>query len=520
MCIRKFIALSFLIVLATAIFITPLRKAFAESEVAVAPEIVKALLNEDWKVVVDKCGPNENLNNDPVLRAIKGHSCLALNRNNESFLLFLSLRSEADRKAWRAWTEDIARRNPRKPVVQYLKGDALARFSDHDSAIQSYNEALKQKPDMALALIARGVAYAVKREWDESLKDLERACAMKNPLAEAYASLGTLLVLKKAPDGAIKAYVKALERSPEYILALNGRGCAYYGLAKWEEANKDFVEAAKSLPLPLFLGNLRALGVAAENLHFPGLNDSPLFRFTDFLDWDGLREETAKEGDILCRLLGYQLPEKIDAEIITNLNKALETPYFYEKIKGKIDLKEASKPTNKLIEDTRPTRGKKISELSKEEKENIILLNRLLLEHNYPLYIAKSNQRDPGMQLTLTQGLVDSLAYKKGLAPGQIAGGQWRMDHLWRPMANALETSGIPVVTFIGKELNNHLKFSTDTNRIALQSKYGIPLETVRPGGVTTDMRRAFIDQGEWPVTNWFGLAQSVSHPTSTAPKK
>jgi len=500
--------------------ITTAGEVFPKSEIIANPEIEKALLAEEWKVIAEKSGPDETLLDSPVLRAIKGHAYLALNRNNESFLLFLSLRNEADRKAWWVWTEDIAMQNPRNPVAQYLKGDALARLSNHDLAIHSYNKALEQRPDMALALIARGVAYAVTHAWDKSLKDLEQASEMKNPLAEAYASLGTLLILKKAPDGAIEAYNKALDLSPGYILAYNGLGCAYYGSNKWEEANKKFVEAAKSLPLPLFLGNLRSLGVAAENLHFFGSNNSPLFRFTDFLDWDGLRKETAKAEDLLYRLLGYQLPEKIDAVMITNLNKAVETPHFFKKIKDKIDLKEASKHTNKLIKDTRTSRGKKISELSKKEKENIVLLNRLLLENNYPLYIAKYNQRDPGMQLTLTQRLVDSLAYKKSLTPAQIVTGQWNMDHIGSPVANALETSGIPVVAFIGKELNNHIKFSTETNRIALQSKYRIRLETVRPGGVTTDMRRAFIDQEEWPVTNWFGLAQSVSYSASPATKK
>lgn len=494
-------------------------RAFPDHSPTINPEIEKNLLTEDWKTVAEKCGQNEKLVVCPVLRAIKGHACLALNRNNESFVLFLSIGNNKDRLAWKAWTDDFVKRHADKPIAHYLKGDALARLGDLELAIQSYNKALKEKSDLVPALIARGVQFVAKRQWNDARNDFERAIDTKPPLAEAYASLGTLLILKKAPEGAYDSYEKALKLSPGYVLALNGLGCAKYGLAEWESANQDFAEAAKNLPLPLFLGNLRALGVAAENLNLPGLENSPLFRFTDFLDWTTLRVETAKEGDLLRTLLGYQLPEQLETNVINKLNKALESPTFYQEVTGKINMKEASKKLLALIEETKSLRTKKAADLTKEGKDRIRLLNRILIECAYPLLIAKHNQRDPGTQLTLTHGLMDQMEYKGSLRPDQIATGQWRIDHLWRPFANALISSGVPVVSFVGRELKQHHEFSTHTNELVCQSKYGISLDTLRPGGVTTEMRRAFVDQGEWPVANWFGLAQSTVYLSRTVDK-
>ena len=472
-------------------------------------QLENAVLQADWKTVIEQTQDNETLADSPVFRAIRGHACLALNQNNEALILFLSIDNDPSRQLWKSWTANFADRHSDNPVAYYLKGDGSARFSDYESAIQSYDKALEINPGFTLALIARGVAHAVGSRWDDSLKDLEKACKSKNPLAEAYACLGNLMLSKKSALGALEAYQRALKLSQNYALALNGIGCAKYGLGKWEEANEDFLAASKQFPLPLFLGNLRALGVASENLLYVGQENSPLFRFTDFLDWPSLQEESFQDNSLVRALIGHELPEKIDMDIVIRLNEALADPAFYSRIKTKIALEEASQQLMKLIEETEELRDKAISEIAKQHKEKIILLNRLLLEQHYPFYIAKHYQRDPGMQILFAHGLMDQHSYKKSLTPAQIAGGQWRMDHIYRPGADFLETLKLPVVSFLGKQFNRHFEFSTETNRHALKSQYGIDLEAVRPGGVTTDMRRAFVDNGNWPVANWFGLVQS-----------
>ena len=487
---------------------------------ALLGEFGKAALAGDWKAIAGKTINLEEMEQSPVLRALKGHAALALNKNNEAFSLFLSLESDKDKQAWKAWAGDLAAANPDNHVALYLKGDALARCGESDAALREASAALKMKPDCAPALIVRGTLLAEKERWNDARKDLDAACEMKDPLAEAFVSRGTLQVLKKAPEGAEGSFNRALALSPGYALAINGLGCAQYGLAKWKEANKSFVDAAKEMPISLFIGNLRALAVAAENLYMPGMDDSPLFRLTDFIDWTSLSSETEKEGDVLRTLLGFPLPKEIDADAIEKLNKALETPGFYDKVKAKLDLKDASKRLLALIDDTAALRRKAFAGMAEQDKASILMLNRLILEHAYPCCIAKHNQRDPGTQLTFTKGFMDMGTYMNQLTPQQLAGGQWRKDHIWRPMQDALASfANDPISKFVSKQWGHHLDLSDKFVAKTYNQKYGGDILDIRPGGVTTDMRLAFIDKGEWPVITWFGLAHSTPFESKTAAK-
>lgn len=506
--------LSYLV--ATLIFFLPatLAAITATDDTNLDPDIEKALLIADWETVATKCGSNdEKLAKAPILRAIKGHACLTLNRNNESLALLLSIENENDKEAWNAYSQSLLQKAGSNPIALYLRGDALARAEDLDGAIDFYGRALAAKPRFQLALIGRGTAFAAKEQWDGARKDFEEAQMEDQPrLAEAYASMGALQILKRAPEGARQSYEQALNISPGYVLALNGLACAKYGLADWEAANSHFAEAARGLPIPLFLGNLRALGVAAENLRLQGQENSPLFRFTDFYDWEALREETLKPDDVFRSFLGRELPSELDEAIIGEMNRGLENLRFCDIASGEINMEGASQELPRLIKETATLRKDEAAKPGKEQFEKICLLNRLLLEQAYPLLIARHTQRDPGMQLTLTHGLVNQTQYKESLSISQIARGQVNMDYLGRPLANALKSSGVPVLKFWGEQLNNHIDFSTKTNDMALQRNYGIGIDAVRPGGVTTEMRNAFLDTGKWPVVTWFGLVQSTSY--------
>lgn len=488
---------------------------FSACQTSIDVKMEKSLLAEDWKYVIDNYSSSEELNSSPILRAIKGHACLALNRNNESLLLFLSITHDSATTAWNIWSQKFLERNSTSPIAHYFRGDALARRGEFDLAVQSFTQALKYKTNFALALNARGVVYSSLKEWNKAYNDLEEACKIDTTFAEAFGSHGTLLVIKKASasDDTYDFFNKALAISPQFALALNGRGCAAYGRIKWEEANRDFAAAGRILPLQLFWENLRALAVAAENVNLPGFENSPMFRVTDFLDWETLHKASLTKGDILSNFLsGQPLPDTLTISAIKRLNQALNNAQFYDQIKSKVDIQNASEKLMTLINQTQDFRNRLTSDLADAELEKIRILNRMLLELAYPYLIAKHDQRDPGMQLSLTRGgLIDDNKYLKNLSPVDIAAGQWRVDHLWQPFADALESSGMPVIDFVGSQLNRHLDRIINRNDMYLRKNYGIELDEIRPGGVLIDYRRAFVDKGEWPVVNWFGLAY-VSH--------
>src|SRR5689334_5684260 len=55
--------------------------------VDISPEIERAILSEDWKTVSELVPASVNDSGPAILRLIRGHACLALNRNNDSVTL-------------------------------------------------------------------------------------------------------------------------------------------------------------------------------------------------------------------------------------------------------------------------------------------------------------------------------------------------------------------------------------------------------------------------------------------------
>jgi len=180
----------------------------------------------------------------PVPRFLMAHSCLASNRNNTSLLLFGSSNGPQDDQAWAVWANAFFEYSNETPVSAYLAADADARLGRLQEAEGKLSAALKQNRDFALAYNARGVLRTLNEQWDEALLDLEAACCIAPTLADAFASLGTYWVLRETPTGAMDAAEKALAINPEFALAYNVRGCAYFGRGEYLRASEDFSKAA------------------------------------------------------------------------------------------------------------------------------------------------------------------------------------------------------------------------------------------------------------------------------------
>lgn len=214
--------------------------------------VKEALLREQWGQVIRLCADEISLRSSPVLRAIRGHALLALNRNNESLDLFLSMTEEVHRVRWEEWTASFGEQNASSAVVLYLKGDSLARRGDWRRGITVYGQAVdRAKTPLMKAMIlnARGVAHASVEEFEKATDDLETAGRMMPTFADAHASLGVVLLRKEAAEGALGAFEQALEHSQDSSLALIGRACARYGHmdpANVAKSFEDFDLAARN----------------------------------------------------------------------------------------------------------------------------------------------------------------------------------------------------------------------------------------------------------------------------------
>ncbi len=203
-----------------------------------------AVLKEDWPQVAKLLDSSKNLS--PSARLIKAHAYLALNRNNESLCLFLGADSKDDLGKWEEWSQGFYRKNPQAAIAHYFRGDALARLEKWNLALAAFNTALELRPNHPMALNARGIVQAAGQQWDKALFDFDNATEVNPFFADAYANRGVLYIQRKdGADGALRAFKRALEISPDFILALNGKASLQIVSGEWDAAEASFEETNK-----------------------------------------------------------------------------------------------------------------------------------------------------------------------------------------------------------------------------------------------------------------------------------
>ena len=235
------------------------------------------ILKENWKEAIETLQRDNKKAHDPVARLVMAHACLATNRNNESMLLFLSVKDRDGLRLWSEWTESLLKEHSQNPSALYLSADAKLRSGAIEAAKEGFSQALQAKEDFALAYNARGVLHVLTDEWDKALIDFYQATKLAPDFADAHANLGTYWVLKEAPEGAIEAFNKALAINKDFALAYNGRGCAYFGSGSYEAAIADMEKAFELCPvlLPALSNEGTALAALTSRLNPKRIDSRP-----------------------------------------------------------------------------------------------------------------------------------------------------------------------------------------------------------------------------------------------------
>jgi tetratricopeptide (TPR) repeat protein len=220
--------------------------ALAEQITNITEPLEEAILAEKWEKVVRLLSDVNEPNLPASLRLIKGHACLATNRNNESLCLFLNSSSQADLLEWKEWTNSFTVKHLTSPIAYYFKGDSNARLRQWDQATANLNTACVIEPNHALVLNARAVFFAHRGMMERARADIEKTLKItQGRLADAWANLGYYWIQRQeGAEGAIRAFGKAIELSPNFALAFHGRGCANLVLGK-QEAKYDLAKATE-----------------------------------------------------------------------------------------------------------------------------------------------------------------------------------------------------------------------------------------------------------------------------------
>lgn len=111
------------------------------------------------------------------------------------------------------WYERAERLMPLREYIHYNKAITFYELGRYEEAVSSYDGALKQNPDHALAY-------------------------------EAYEGKGAALTRLGEFEQALEAFDEALARNPEYARAHLDKGIALHKLGRYEEAAQSFGRAA------------------------------------------------------------------------------------------------------------------------------------------------------------------------------------------------------------------------------------------------------------------------------------
>ncbi|MBD2542408.1 MULTISPECIES: serine protease [Planktothricoides] len=135
--------------------------------------------------------------------------------------------------------------NPELALAYNNRGAAYADQGKLDQAIADYNQAIRINPEDADAYNNRGAAYADQGKLDQAIADFNQAIRINPNYADAYHNRSVAYEKQGKLDQAIADYNQAIRINPEDADAYNNRGLAYYRQGKLDRAIADFNEAIR-----------------------------------------------------------------------------------------------------------------------------------------------------------------------------------------------------------------------------------------------------------------------------------
>jgi lipoprotein NlpI len=123
------------------------------------------------------------------------------------------------------------------------RGMAYAIKGEYDRAIADFDEAIRLNPNIAQAFVNRGEAYRNKNEFDRAIADFDQAIRLNPNFAPAFNNRGFAYVNKGENDRAIADFDQAIRLNPNLTLAFRNRGRANFLKGDFSAAAADFLRA-------------------------------------------------------------------------------------------------------------------------------------------------------------------------------------------------------------------------------------------------------------------------------------
>jgi tetratricopeptide (TPR) repeat protein len=156
----------------------------------------------------------------------------------------------SDAKAIAACDRVIAKGGPNKDDlarVFYQRGMKHRNNGQFDQAIGDFTRAIALRPKYTWAYVARGHAYAFKKDFPNAFADQEKAIRME-PTEVTYTGRAMDLTEAGAYERAVADLNEALRINGKYFYALLARGDAYLKMREFAKAETDYRAALEVRP--------------------------------------------------------------------------------------------------------------------------------------------------------------------------------------------------------------------------------------------------------------------------------
>ena len=200
----------------------------------------------------------------------------------------------------------------------FTVGMTRYRANDWNGAIGLFTDALLQTEDkiqtldQSLVYDFRGLAYANKGDYEQSMLDYDRILELGGNRPNVYYNRGLLFYLKGDLDRAIADYNQAINLKPNYVDALHNRGVCYADKSEYDRAIADYNQVIQIKPdLAVAYGN-RGISYAKK-----GDLDHAIADYTQFIKLD------PNDPNIFLRRASAYLSRQDYDRAISDLNQSI-----------------------------------------------------------------------------------------------------------------------------------------------------------------------------------------------------
>ncbi len=114
--------------------------------------------------------------------------------------------------------------------------------------MEAFKQAIRIKPDLALAHLNLGVAYGELGRYQDAIESYKQVIRINPDYAEAHLNLGVAYGELGRYQDAIESYKQAIGINPDLADAHNNLGVAYGKLGRYQDAIESFKQAIRINP--------------------------------------------------------------------------------------------------------------------------------------------------------------------------------------------------------------------------------------------------------------------------------